>query len=254
MNAQKPMDADHTLSIIVPALNVETRLEDAVAIMCRAAARWFADYEILVFDDGSTDRTGALADRLAQANPHIRVIHNPSPTGLGGVIRAGVNAARLRYVTRVHGSGTETDETLDAIFALAGKADLVIPYVPDMSRRPRFRRVLSQAFTQLMNALFGLNLRYYNQSILCRTDLARRIRVRTSSHAYPAEFVIKALKAGYGYCEVGVVSLSESTGLRSTALKPRNVLGVARFLATTLWDVYADGCRARWRRLRGGRS
>jgi len=228
-----------TITVIVPAANEGPRLAGAVAIISRAAARRFADYEILIVDNGSTDDTGAVADRLAAGDPHIRVFHDARPLGLGGVIALGVREARMMFVTRVNGSGTEPEETLDRIFSLAGTADLIIPYVPDMSARPPLRRWLSALFPRLLNLLFGLQLRYYNQSILCRTELARRIRVRTRSHAYPAEFVIKAIKSGCSYREVAVESLSERTGAKSKAFRLRNVAGVAGFMFRTWWDVYA---------------
>jgi dolichol-phosphate mannosyltransferase len=226
-----------TITVIVPAANEGPRLAAAVGIIGRAAAHRFADYEILIVDNGSTDDTGAVADRLAAGDPHIRVFHDARPLGLGGVIGLGVREARMMFVTRVNGSGTEPEETLDRIFALAGTADLIIPYVPDMSARPPLRRWLSALFPRLLNVLFGLQLRYYNQSILCRTELARRIRVRTRSHAYPAEFVIKAIKSGCGYQEVAVESLSERSGATSKAFRLSNVFGVGIFLMRTWWDV-----------------
>ncbi|MCE9616105.1 MAG: glycosyltransferase family 2 protein [Lentisphaerae bacterium] len=239
------MDADHTISIIVPALNEEARLELAVDTACRAAARQFNDYEVLVFNDGSSDGTGQVAERLAQSNPHVRVFHNARPQGLGGVIRAGVQQARMHYVIRVNGSGTELDAMLERIFSLAGSADLIIPYVEDMSARPWHRRWLSGAFQRVLNGVFRLNLRYYNQSILCRTALARGIPVRTNSHAFPAEFVIKALKAGHSYREVGIASLSEATGSPTKAFRLRNVMGVLGFLSRIVWEVYGPARRDR---------
>ena len=64
---------------------------DAVREAAAAMGDRFRDYELLLFDDGSTDRTGAIMDELAAADPaHIRVTHNPAPRNLGGVYKQGI--------------------------------------------------------------------------------------------------------------------------------------------------------------------
>ena len=60
------------------------------------AQRQFGDYELLLFDDGSTDRTGAIMEELAAADPrHVQVIHNATPRNLGGVYKQGIELARM---------------------------------------------------------------------------------------------------------------------------------------------------------------
>ncbi len=65
-----------TLSVIVPALNEEANIADAVREATRALGERFSDYELLLFNDGSTDRTGEIMDALALEDPHIRVFHH----------------------------------------------------------------------------------------------------------------------------------------------------------------------------------
>ncbi len=84
-----------SVSVIVAALNEEPHLEATVMTGLRAAKRHFARHEVLVFDDGSTDRTGAIADELAAAHPTVRAFHHVRPVGLGGVFWRGVDEARM---------------------------------------------------------------------------------------------------------------------------------------------------------------
>ena len=97
------MNHRKTLSVIVPALNEEGNIEDAIAEIHRGARAHFEDYEILLFDDGSTDRTGAIMDAVAVRDPKVRITHHASPRNLGGVYKAGVALARHEYCVMIPG-------------------------------------------------------------------------------------------------------------------------------------------------------
>src|SRR2546427_11519710 len=88
-----------TVSVIIPALNEQENLAGAVTTVMEAIGDRFRDYELLIFDDGSTDSTGMIADRLAFENQHIRVIHNLRNMGFGYNFNRGVGLARMEYIT-----------------------------------------------------------------------------------------------------------------------------------------------------------
>lgn len=227
-----------SITIVVPARNEEPRLECAVLTALACVRRQFDDYEILIVDDGSTDGTGAVANDLASRFERITVIHNPRPRGLGGVVKQGRERATKTYVMYVDGKGATTSDTLDRILSQRGKADLVIPYPTNQHEKPRLRRVVSRLFTRLVNALFGLNLKYYNHLVLCRTELARSVTVHTNSHAHQAESLVKLLKSGSGYVGVSVEDNFGPEYEQTHAFRLRDVAGVAFCLIRTAWEVY----------------
>jgi len=229
----------NSITIIVPALNEETHLEESVTTVVRAAEKWFDDYEVLVFNDGSTDRTGAIADTLAGRFKQVTAIHHATPQCIGGVIRSGLDRARMRYVIWVDGKGATPPEALDQIFAKKGEADLVVPFAWNQYERPWLRRIISRTFRRVLNTIFRLDLHQYTHLVLCETAVARQVRVRTSSYAYQAEALIKLIKSGCTYVQVGVRDNFALEGHKTKAFRPRNVGGVAAFFAYTLWDVYA---------------
>ncbi len=241
------MTTENSITLVVPARNEEANLELAVSVMVAAVEPQFDDYEILIFNDGSTDRTGAIADALATGNPRIRAFHHPESINLGGVIQRGMGLASMRWVMYVDGKGATTREALDTIFAQRGKADLVIPYILNQHERHWFRRAVSNTYRTLLNTLFRLDLKYYNHLVLSETTKARRFVVHTKSYAFQAEYVLKQLKSGSSYVQVGVMDRFDDTGRKTKAFKPRNVLGVGLFLLRTLWEVYVAGIP-----LRGG--
>ena len=92
-----------TISLIIPALNEEAGLEPTVNKVIQALGEKFTDYEILIVNDGSQDKTGEIAERLAANNYHIRVFHNPKNLGLGYNYRRGVGLATKDYIGWVPG-------------------------------------------------------------------------------------------------------------------------------------------------------
>ena len=86
------------LSVIVPAFNEERLLEASIRGPARDARRdRVAGAEIIVVDDGSADRTGAIADSLGRALPAVRA-HHQSNQGIGGAFLAGAGLARGEYL------------------------------------------------------------------------------------------------------------------------------------------------------------
>ena len=71
-----------TLSVVVPAYNEEENLSKAVENLLSAVKNKCGDYEILIFNDCSKDKTGVIADKLASKNKKIKAIHNERNRGL----------------------------------------------------------------------------------------------------------------------------------------------------------------------------
>ncbi|MBI3548171.1 MAG: glycosyltransferase family 2 protein [Elusimicrobia bacterium] len=225
-----------TLSVVVPALNEQENIEATVrAILAAAKASGDPPLEILVFDDGSTDKTGAIIDRLGAADARIRPVHNGTNKGMGFNYFKGVELATREFVLMVPGDNEIPEAAIRAILGDLGKADLVIPYMLDSSERPLARRVVSRAFVVFMNVLFGLRLRYYNGPCLLRTALVRDVRLRTHGFAYMAAILTILLKKGATFREVGIPLQYRRKG-SSKAVRLKNVFSVI----ATIWKVWIE--------------
>jgi glycosyltransferase involved in cell wall biosynthesis len=225
-----PRAVPKTVSFIVTALNEAEDIEASAETVRHATEGLVDDYEVILVDDGSTDGTGAVMDRMAAADRHLRVIHNERNLGLGGAYKRGLAAAGMEYVMWVSGDNAETILHLRNVLGRLGQADIIVPYLATQRGRPLFRRLTSRTFVAVVNLLFGLRVRYYNGSVVHRTRLIRGIEIGTDSFAYQAEALIKLLRAGHSFAEVGYTSASYS-GVFSHALKPRNLWGVLSALA-----------------------
>ncbi len=213
------------ISIVVPALNEAATLACAVDRARSAARRHFADYEIIIVDDGSTDATGEIAERLALADTRVRVVHHDRPRNLGHAYKVGVALARREYLLMFPGDDEGTDEQLDAVMSRAGRADIIVNYISNPEVRSWGRPALSRAFVKFLNWRCGGSLRYYNGTVLHRTEVVRGITIRTDSFAYQAEALVKLLRAGHSCLEVGT-PIAPRSGGRTKAFRLKNLAGV----------------------------
>ena len=87
---------DVTLSVVVPAYNEEIRLGATLVELCRFLRGQPWDWEVRVVDDGSADRTLAVAAEHAAAEPRL-VVQGEPHRGKGGAVKAGLLASRHAY-------------------------------------------------------------------------------------------------------------------------------------------------------------
>ena len=91
------MDVARRVSVFLPAFNEVDNLERSVGDIVWAASQVLTEYEILIINDGSTDGTGELAERLARENPCIRAIHQPRNMGIAAAYERALAEARLDH-------------------------------------------------------------------------------------------------------------------------------------------------------------
>ena len=177
--------------IVLPTYNEIENLERIVGRIRQAAP----DADLLIVDDSSPDGTGELADRLADEDPGISVLHRTSKDGLGAAYLAGFAIASERghaFVVEIDADGSHDPAELPAMIELARSgADLVIGsrWIPggEVRNWPWLRQVISR----------GGNL--YSRIALGSTvsDLTSGFRVmRTSMLAA----VIPGSVSSQGYC------------------------------------------------------
>src|SRR5262245_59891069 len=177
-----------SLSVIVTAMNEEGNLGPTIDSVLSAVATPFFDYEIIIIDDGSTDRTGALADALADRNPRIRVHHQPRNLGLDSAYLKGIELATKDYMCWVSGNNMMPADALREIYGRIGEADLILGYPVADIRRKR-RRWLSRAFVQLLNVVFGVRLHYFTGPCVFRSAAGKSLRVITNGSMVVPEIV-----------------------------------------------------------------
>lgn len=105
------------LSIIVPAYNEAERLPPVLKRMVENLKKSFpGTFEIVVLDDGSNDRTSAVATEFALRNPEVSLVSNKENRGRGFVMRQGVLEAKGRYILDTDADGSVDDEAIPRFY------------------------------------------------------------------------------------------------------------------------------------------
>jgi glycosyltransferase involved in cell wall biosynthesis len=215
-----------TFCFVIPCFNEEDNVGPTVGSV-REGMGERNDYEVILVNDASTDRTLERMQALAAADPHIRVLDNQSNLGFGGSYKRGARAATATYVMMLPGDDGFPGQSIAEIISHAGEADIIIPIVTNRGARHWLRAFASKGFTTLLNWAFWLDVGYYNGAVLQRNELLRSIEITTNSFAYQAEALVKLIARGatYKHC---YVSIQERAAGRSSALSLKNQLAVWR--------------------------
>jgi len=184
------------LSVVIPAFNEEANVGPVVERTGRVldGETWIEGYEIIVVDDGSTDRTGEVADALAARHDNVHVVHHRKNGGFGAAIRSGYAAAAGTYSSAIPADGEVEIE--QALNLLRGNldADLIV------SRRDRppvlQREMLTAGWHGLMRLIVGIDLRGMDGIYVIRTDLVRDFTLRSNTGLVNLEILMQCARRG----------------------------------------------------------
>ncbi len=221
------------LTCFFPAYNEEENIEAVVADALAALPRFADEFEIVIVDDGSRDRTGEIADRLAAADARVRVIHHRPNRGYGGAVRSGLESARLPYVFFTDGDHQFRLADLGLLIREIDQADAVVGYRAKRMDPPR-RLFIAWVYKQVIRVLFGGGFRDVDCAYkLFRTELFGRVplsRVRSNGAFFSAELLLLLRAAGLRVRQVRVPHHPRVAGLAAGAA-PMVVLRTLRDMA-----------------------
>jgi len=201
---KKPPVKPLSLSVFFPCYNEEANVERTTQAALSACRALSDDFEIIIVDDGSRDRTGELADALAAAHPEVRAVHNRPNLGYGGALQAGFRAAAKPWVFYTDGDGQFDFQEIALLLPLLEHCDIVSGYRLDR-RDPAIRKLNALAWTTLVNLVFGMRLRDIDCAFkLFPRSLFDRIAMHSRGALIDAEILAKATYLGYRIGQIGV--------------------------------------------------
>ncbi len=239
--------------IVMPTYNERQNLE-SIAGRVRAA---MPDADLLVVDDNSPDGTGDIADKLAEADPHVHVLHRTEKAGLGRAYIAGFGwALETGYdvIVEMDADGSHQPEHLPSLVGALAHADLAIG-----SRWVRGGKVVNwqksrealsrgaNAYTRLMLGLHvrdaTAGFRAYRACTLRKISLSQ---VESTGYCFQIDLTIRVAQAGLKIVEVPITFVEREHG----SSKMSNRIIFEAFLRVAQWGVAQRlaGLRSRRRR------
>ena len=219
------------LSFFFPAHNEEANLEPLVQEAIETLPAIADTWEIVIVDDGSRDRTPALADELAARYPGlVRAVHHPSNRGYGAALRSGFAAAQHELVAFTDGDRQFRIADLARLTARLAEADAPDVVAGYRIRRadPPLRTVYARLYRLANRTFFGLGVRDVDCACkLFRRDALAGLRVESGGAFFSAELLIKLGASGRRIVEVGVPHYPRTAG-SATGAKPSVVLRAVR--------------------------
>ena len=208
--------------------------ERTVRIVAEKALRFVSslgdEYEVIIIDDGSPDRSGEIADELAREHRQIHVIHHSRNLGYGAAVRSGIVASRFDLVCMTDGDDEYEIEDFRKLLKLKDRYDLIITF--------RYKKIysgtrifVSWVYNRLLRFLFRMPFRDVSTGLrLARRSVLEDIELEATSPFIGAELAIKAMLKGYRVGEVGIQTFPRGFGAGSSTSLPN--------IAATMGDMW----------------
>jgi glycosyltransferase involved in cell wall biosynthesis len=202
--------------MVVPAFNEEALLEVRMRMISETLRALDITHEIILVDDGSRDRTGEIADRLAREVPFCQV-HHQLNQGIGGAFRTGLQASRGQYVVLWPVDMPCRTGDLQPYIGCLGRASVIVGC---RRRREGYNPLMMMnawLYPHIVFGLFGLRLRDVNWICLYNGPMLRGIRLTQSGIPMLTEILVRLRDHGATFLEVDVEMTARASGVPSAA-------------------------------------
>jgi len=213
--------------------------------------------DLLVVDDNSPDGTGDIADKMAETDSHVQVLHRTEKAGLGKAYIAGFTWALDRgydVIVEMDADGSHQPEHLPSLVAALADADLAIGSRWTRGGKvvnwPKSREALSRAANVYTQLMLGLGVRDATAGFRAyRADTLRKIslnQVESTGYCFQIDLTIRVAQAGLRIVEVPITFVEREHG----ASKMSNAIIGEAFLRVAQWGTARrlSQLRSRWRK------
>lgn len=225
------MTATRRISVVLPVYNEEESVAIVVSRALEVLPQIAGDYEVLVVDDGSVDRTAEVVTALVDRHyPRVRLLTHPGNRGYGAALRTGFDRSRYELVFYTDADNQFDVAELAGLMDVLAGHDVVVGYRIDRHDR-RLRRLTSWGYNRIVRVLFRVRVRDVDCAFkLFRREILDGMTVETTDFFVDTELLAKARKGGASVVEKGVrhyPRVSGATTVRTSDI-PRTLSTVFR--------------------------
>ncbi len=214
------------LSVIIPARNEEGSIEETLVQLFETLRADGIPHQVIVVDDGSTDRTVDAVQRLRVSQPELKLVHNSDRHGFGMAVRAGIPYATGDAVAIMMADGSDSPADLvryyhkllegyDCVFGSRFiKGSKAVDY-------PWHKLAINRAANFFVRILFRLSYNDITNAFKCyRREVVEGMQPLISPHFnLTVEMPLKAVVRGYSYAVLPIAWTNRKTGVSKLKLK-----------------------------------
>ncbi|MCM8808903.1 MAG: glycosyltransferase family 2 protein [Candidatus Omnitrophica bacterium] len=202
------------ISIVIPAYNEEKRILKTIERIYKYFKNKNYDFEIIVVDDGSKDKTFEIVEKFAKNKKEIIILKHPKNLGKGAAVRTGVLSASGNFILFTDADLSTPIEEFEKLkekiengydIAIGSRglkdSKIVIP-------QPFYRRIIGKIFPILVRLIVIKDFKDTQCGFkLFKKEQGKKIfsQLKTGGFAFDVEVLAKAKKEGYKIAEVGIV-------------------------------------------------
>lgn len=225
-----------SLSLVLPAHNEESNIAIVVEQALAVLPEFTDEFEVIVVNDGSRDRTAEIIDGLAAKDSRVKPQHHPVNRGYGGALTTGFHASTCDYVMFMDADRQFDIKDIALLAPFVGRFDIVAGF--RMQRNDPFhRRVFAETFNVVVRILFGVHLRDIDCAFkIFRGDLLRSLELTAPGALINTEMQAKLRRQGATLEQVGVHHYPRVAG-KPTGGSPRVILRAMRETVFLWWRM-----------------
>lgn len=226
-NSTEPKDLLTSVTLIIPAYNDEETVGRLIDDSDTLLSSVCSDYEIVVVNDGSKDRTLSVIEGRCQTNPHVRLINHPINKGFGYTIRELYECGTKDLVFSLPGDYQYAPKEILQMAKGLKDHDFVIGLRVNRNDPPR-RKMQSKVYNLMLRTFYGHKHKDVNSIKLFRRGIFDKVKLQSQSPFVDAELCIRAERAGYKVIEIPIEHL------------PRTTQGASGGKFSVIWDTFSD--------------
>ena len=216
-NPEPAHPATVSISVFFPCYNEQDNITRVTEQALVVLEKLNADFEIIIVDDGSSDATGQIAEKIADRNSRVKVVHHRTNLGYGAALKSGFKTATKKLVFYTDGDGQFDISEMPPLLPLMGQFDIVSCY--RLNRQDNIiRKINGWCWTKLVCLLFGMKIRDIDCAFkLYKREIFDNIQLLSAGALLDTEILARAIRKGYRITQRGVHHYPRTAGTQTGA-------------------------------------